>query len=405
MIKGITYRNASNQICKNIAREPMNRDEAVIDYTLLENNNNLYSPFVDLKNYEKEGIKAIPILIARGCTEKCTFCFNNSNGRFRSREITSIIEEINIKRKIFKTNVFWMVDPTFTLREKYSEKLCDAIKKHCNGIVWYCETRSDCSLFLLKKMVDSGCISIDFALESGAPHVLKEIKKRLDLTKLKDFAINSKKLGIRSLVFVMYGLPKETFSDFQETMKLLYELKPYLYTISFGAALILPGTEMERNAIEQNLLPENFSWFDKNSDIPQWKGRMSNEEKEKCYKLLCDFKKDLDKEPLVKYICKTWYNLTRVENKSIILFGGGSHTKFLLEILRKNKLDFPRYILDDNMVDIKIDGVEVISPNAINFIDSDIIILSTDTYPNVFDERCRELFQDIEIIKLYKTEV
>jgi radical SAM superfamily enzyme YgiQ (UPF0313 family) len=218
-IAGITYRDKSGNIIENNDRPPANRDDCEIDIRLIRDDST-YSPFVYLKNFEEEKILALPILLARGCTKRCTFCFNNSS-RFRSRSIPSIIEEVRLKREHFNCDYFWMVDPTFTLRTKFAYELCEALRKHCPGIKWYCETRADCSLALLNEMAKAGCISIDFGLESGSPKVLKAIRKDLDVSRIVEVTKECKKLGMRVLVFTMYALPEETYDDFLRTMDIL----------------------------------------------------------------------------------------------------------------------------------------------------------------------------------------
>lgn len=291
-IKSITFRDESGNIIENENRLPLNRDECEIDIELIQNNN-VYSPFVHLKNFEKEKIHALPILLARGCIKRCTFCFNN-NSRFSSRAISSIIREIQVKREKFQCDYFWMVDPTFTMREKYAYELCEALQKYCPGIKWYCETRADCSLDLLNEMSKSGCISIDFALESGSAKVLKAIRKDLDPSLVVQFAKECKKLGIRALVFVMYSLPEETMEDFRRTMRILKEIKSYIYDISYNQTLILPGTQLEKQALSLNLLPTYFSWYKKDFvDVPAWKTLLSNDEIDKCRRTLDNYRLSL----------------------------------------------------------------------------------------------------------------
>jgi radical SAM superfamily enzyme YgiQ (UPF0313 family) len=191
----------------------------------------------------------------------------------------------------FKCDYFWMVDPTFTLRPKFAYELCEALRKHCPGIKWYCETRADCSLALLNEMAKAGCISVDFGLESGSPKVLKAIRKDLDVSAIVEVTKQCKKLGMRVLVFIMYSLPEETYDDFLKTMDVLRKIKPYIYTISVNHTLILPGTQLERQAKSMNLLPEGFSWYDANFEgIPTWKTLMSDEEITKCRKTLENYR-------------------------------------------------------------------------------------------------------------------
>lgn len=285
-LQGITFRSDKGEIIETANNSPCNRDECEIDINLIPNDEN-YAPYVYLKNFEQEKIKAIPILLARGCTMNCTFCFNNNNGRFLSRTIPSIIAEIKAKREKFQCDYFWFVDPTFTLRERFAATLCKELQVQCPGIKWYCETRADCNPELLENMAEAGCISIDVALESGSPKVLKMIQKNLDPQTLVPFTAKCKQLGIRVLVFVMYGLPGETYVEFLETINILKKIKQDIYTISYSQTLVLPGTRLEMQAKEEKKLPGNFSWYDPTfSDIPRWESLMTDREIDQVKRML-----------------------------------------------------------------------------------------------------------------------
>jgi len=288
-VRGITYRAPDGRIVRNRNRRPSDRDECEIDLEHIRNDDT-YNPFVVLKNFEEEGIQALPILLSRGCTKRCTFCFNNNHGRFRSRSVGSIVDEVKAKRERFGCDSFWMVDPTFTLRKDFAAELCRAFLEHCPGIKWYCETRADCDLDLLSLMAEAGCVSIDFALESGSPKVLKAIRKDLDPACVADFAGACSDLSIRALVFVMYSLPEETAEDFKQTMSVLRSIRSDVYNISSNTALVLPGTQMEREARQSGIIPESFSWYDSSfPDIPEWRSHMSESEVAFCREWLEDY--------------------------------------------------------------------------------------------------------------------
>jgi len=308
-IDGIVFRNSDGTIVTNDDRSPSNRDDLEINAEIIPNDDT-YSPFVVLKNFEYEGISAIPILLARGCTKKCTFCFNNSY-RYRSRTVGSVIDEIIKKRKMFNCDYFWMVDPTFSLRKKFATDLCNALIKECSGVKWYCETRADCDLNLLALMAEAGCVSVDIALESGSPKVLKAIRKDLELSYIFEFTKRCKELGIRVLIFVMYSLPEENIDDFKRTLKVLKMIKSHIYDISPNRALILPGTEMELQAREQGIIPSDFSWFDTTFEsIPTWNQFMTREEIAYCAKKLQDYRWLLKKGRL-SYFGRTMQTFAR----------------------------------------------------------------------------------------------
>ncbi len=140
-------------------------------------------------------------------------------------------------------------------------------------------------------MAKAGCTSIDFALESGSPRVLKAIRKDLDPACVAGFARVCRELSIRALVFVMYSLPEETADDFRRTVDVLRRIRSDIYDISFSHALILPGTTMEQQARDLGLLPESFSWYDPSfTGIPRWQSHMNDTEIRQCREWLEDYR-------------------------------------------------------------------------------------------------------------------
>jgi len=338
-VLGINFRDPSENIVATKNRDPCNRDECEIDIDLVPDNE-IYSPLVYLKNFEKEGIQSVPILLARGCTMKCTFCFNNNSGRFRTRSIESVVEEINKKRKRFNCDYFWMVDPTFSLRKKFAFALCDALENYCKGIKWYCETRVDCDLELLRKMAQAGCVSIDYALESGSPKVLRAIKKEIDIERVEVFAKESHDLGMRGLVFVMYSLPEETYEDFQKTASVLKRVKPYTYDISFTSTQILPGTQLEHDARASGMLSKEFSWFDPNfKDVPIWQGLMDADQLSQCLLWLQRYKYKLNHSRFAYLRKATKENLVIMFNKNQRISNFVKRNKYIYNYT-KSTVDF-----------------------------------------------------------------
>lgn len=134
------------------------------------------------------------------------------------------------------------------------------------NIKWYCEARVDTPIELLELMAEAGCISLDFALESGSDKVLKAIRKETGVSLALGFAKNCKRLGIRTLVFTMVSLPEEQIEDTHKTLEIVRALSNYCTTVTLAAARIIPGTEMEELARVKGILPPDFSWFDSSFD-------------------------------------------------------------------------------------------------------------------------------------------
>lgn len=184
----------------------------------------------------------VPISTSRGCTYGCSFC--DVSGLWKrevtQRNIDSVVSEIvwlNSKGK----HKFSIVDDTFVLNPRRVREFCHKINQIQLPISWHCNGRIDLiDETLLETMVEAGCCSMFFGIESGSDTVLRKLRKGFNATQ----ALSSIDLAARYIPLVtasfIWGFPYETLSDFQETRELylrlakiknvklqLYELTPF----------------------------------------------------------------------------------------------------------------------------------------------------------------------------------
>jgi hypothetical protein len=87
-------------------------------------------------------------------------------------------------------------------------------------------------------------------------------------------------------------------------------------------------------------------------------------------------------------------NLQKKNISRIAIFGAGFHTKWLLDLMTREKAPEVKIILDDNPQTKEINGVAVFKTNETDLknLDVDVILLSSDVHQELFLKRCRELF-------------
>lgn len=264
-IDGISFRK-SGEIVHNRDRNP----ESDIDQFSLDYNKLPLSSFakgVLLQNFERENIRSLPVILGRGCNQKCVFCSYNKFS-YRSRSLGNVMNEIIFLVNKFGVTCFTFSDPSFCERREFVKEFCDRLIRDKLNIKWYCEARADTPLELLRLMVKAGCVSLDFALESGSPNVLKTIRKKVIPAQVLSFAKECHRLRIRSLVYAMVSLPEETEDDAMQTLAILKQLSHYVTHMALGVTNILPGTELEIIAKRKGILPPDFSWYDRKFDNP-----------------------------------------------------------------------------------------------------------------------------------------
>jgi radical SAM superfamily enzyme YgiQ (UPF0313 family) len=100
--------------------------------------------------------------------------------------------------------------------------------------------------------------SVNIGLESGSPKVRSEILKRhysnQDVLKAVRTA---KENGLRVSLYVLEGLPGETWEDFQETVQCTRDCEPDFYYLSIFTPY--PGTALYDKCLEMNLIGDKLN--------------------------------------------------------------------------------------------------------------------------------------------------
>ncbi|MEK6886792.1 MAG: radical SAM protein, partial [Nanoarchaeota archaeon] len=105
---------------------------------------------------------------------------------------------------------------------------------------------------LFKKMKDSGCYQITFAIESGVQRVLDHvIKKGLPLETVLPTIERAKKAGLFVHTFWVVGNVGETKEEMEKSIEFADRCGADSYSISILSPL--PGTHQYRESVEKNL--------------------------------------------------------------------------------------------------------------------------------------------------------
>ena len=130
-VKGIVYFNKENQITKTPKREPPSHLDTLPypDFEGLGFNewlNNLH-PNMAFSYNVFDYPKVYPILGSRSCPFQCTFCYHE--GKYRSRHLKNIMEEITFAVKKYKINLIVMYDEVFAIEKQKLYEFCKKINK------------------------------------------------------------------------------------------------------------------------------------------------------------------------------------------------------------------------------------------------------------------------------------
>ena len=289
VVNGIAFRNNDGKIVINELRKAGDiNDFPIINWDFFDVERYLAMPSAKA-DHEKDVTRAMPIITARGCAFKCTFChFVFWNDPYRNRTPNSVIGEIKqLIEKYHATHIDFWDDLSFASAHQV-EKMSDAILESGLKFKWMASVRVDLfsrgnlsgdgALKVAKKMKQSGCYDVGFALESGNQEILEMMNKKIEVDAFLETVNIFKQVGITVNTSVVFGYPTETKQTIGETFDQC--LKAGVYP-SIGFLLPLPATGMYDYAKQKGLIVDEDAYLDsitERQDICLNMTSMTNEE-------------------------------------------------------------------------------------------------------------------------------
>lgn len=216
------------------------------------------------------------ILTSRSCPNRCTFCsmYLVHGPRWRSRSSKNVLNEIDILVNKYNAKELCFEDDNLTLSKQRMIDICQGIIDKGIKINWNTPNGvaiKSLDYEVLKKMKESGCTSVNLAIESGDDYMRNEIiKKNLPREKIYEIVLACKKLGLKANAFFVLGMPGETKKSLENNIKLLKELPFNGIAVLFATPF--PGTKLFQWAIEgkmiskedlNNIIGGNFILYNK----------------------------------------------------------------------------------------------------------------------------------------------
>lgn len=198
---------------------------------------------------------------SRSCPFSCTFCLKNMYGTYRKKSPERLIEEVKNAVENFGVKNIYFIDLEFTVNRELVEKLCDFLIGKKYGLRWCCQTRFDSiDHELLNRMKKAGCRLIHYGVETGSPRIMEMINKKITLKQIERGMRITKRVGIDTACFFIFGFPTETEEEMEKTIEFARKLSPTY--ASFHIAVPYPGTrfyDKVSGRAEKELFPLYYS--------------------------------------------------------------------------------------------------------------------------------------------------
>ena len=204
--------------------------------------------------------------LSRGCTAKCTFCEETHFWKYRQRQATDILTEVESLYYERGTDVFWFIDSLVNGDINELRAFCKGAVAKDLKIKWtgYCRCDGKMDLEYYKDLSASGCLFLNYGIESGSQNVLDDMAKGVTIAEMEQNLADGKKAGVMAFTNWLVGFPTEKYQDFADTMTFLWRNRNNgIINIAAGFGFGLGMTSI----VGQN--PEKFNVLD-HKYLDQW---------------------------------------------------------------------------------------------------------------------------------------
>ncbi len=213
-------------------------------------------------NFARVRKPATLVLGSRGCPYGCNFCSLKIMGRRRRRRSArNIADEFEFMNSEFGYRQMSFIDPIFPFSEaealEFSEEL---IRRGLHKkVTWITETRVDLvNKRMLSAMKEAGLSRIMYGFETGTEEGLESIDKSFTVEQTRKAVADTRKAGIQIIGFFMIGVPDDTVSSIENTIRFAKSLD--IDFAKFTVFSPFPGTKIHDEMKEKGIIPDNPKW-------------------------------------------------------------------------------------------------------------------------------------------------
>jgi hypothetical protein len=180
---------------------------------------------MDVTLYDSGGISCE---FSRGCIANCVYCNETVFWKFRARQATRVLDEIEIAYHQQKIRSVWFIDSLLNGNLKELRAFAEGLLERDIRINWSGYSRIDSKIdrdfWLLLKT--SGATGFAFGVESGSQKVLDLMKKNCRVESIEQNFKDLSNIGLANNFATWFtGFPGEELTDVAQTMTLLWRLR------------------------------------------------------------------------------------------------------------------------------------------------------------------------------------
>src|ERR1700733_11925278 len=242
---------------------------------------------VDMHQYRQawkqaHGYFSLNMVSSRGCPYRCNWCAKPIYGNnYHVRPPWSVAAEMRELKTRFQPDHIWFADDIFALSPKWTIGFADAVEALGAEMPFKMQSRCD---LMTRDTVDAlrraGCAEVWMGAESGSQRILDAMDKGTRVKDIYRARENLRAHGIRACFFLQFGYPGGTWSEIEDTIRMVRETRPD--DIGVSVSYPLPGTRFYERVSAQ--LGPKANWSDSADLAMMFQGEYSSE----FYRALAD---------------------------------------------------------------------------------------------------------------------
>jgi len=242
---------------------------------------------VDMNQYrrawrEAHGYFSLNMVSSRGCPYRCNWCAKPVYGSsYQARPPLAVASEMKYLKAEFQPDHIWFADDIFALSRKWTVAFANAVENLGAQIPFKMQSRCDLmTREMAKTLRRAGCAEVWMGAESGSQQILDAMDKGIRVKDISRSVENLRDQDIRACFFLQFGYPGETWSEIEETIRMVRENRPD--DIGVSVSYPLTGTRFFEQVSEQ--LGSKSNWSDSADLAMMFRGAYSSE----FYRALAD---------------------------------------------------------------------------------------------------------------------
>lgn len=184
----------------------------------------------------------VPAALGRGCYwRRCTFCPDHLHPKHHPCSAESLDDWLRAVAARFPQGAMLHLTDS-AIPPRHMRHISRVIEEEGLPLAWHGFSRVEPQLAdpgFAKQLVRGGCAMLQLGVESGSPKMLEMMHKGADLGLTRRVLTNLGQAGIRTHIYLLFGLPMETNEEREETLRFVEQHRDVIHAIN-PALLNLP---------------------------------------------------------------------------------------------------------------------------------------------------------------------